>query len=66
MDPYNTLTPRQLELLRLYATGLTARQVGEQLGISHQTVRKHLDNAYLRIDIHTRAEAAAHLEGRNE
>lgn len=51
------LTPRQLELLRRVATGDTNRQAARDLGLSEATVRKHLENIYTRLDVHSRTEA---------
>jgi DNA-binding CsgD family transcriptional regulator len=53
------LTARQQELLRRVARGETNRQVARDLGISEGTVRKHLENIYARLDVHSRVEALA-------
>ncbi len=53
------LTDRQVELLRLVARGATNRQVARDLGVSEGTVRKHLENIYARLDVHSRTEALA-------
>lgn len=55
------LTERQREILRLVATGMSNRQVGRQLGLSENTVRKHLENAYARVGAQSRTEAIAWL-----
>lgn len=54
-----TLTPRQTELLRRVARGDTNRQLARDLGVSEGTVRKHLENIYARLDVHSRTEALA-------
>ncbi|HYO20526.1 MAG TPA: LuxR C-terminal-related transcriptional regulator [Dermatophilaceae bacterium] len=51
------LTPRQLELLRRVAVGDTNRQVGRDLGLSEGTVRKHMEDIYARLEVHSRTEA---------
>ena len=38
------LTPRQWEIAVLVSEGLTAKEIGERLFISHHTVQHHLDN----------------------
>jgi DNA-binding CsgD family transcriptional regulator len=50
------LTARQLEVARWYSTGLTGREVAAEAGISPKTARDHLEEIYLRLDVHSRAE----------
>jgi len=52
------LTPRQLEIARLYACGLTAEDVASGAGISWRTAKDHLEAVYERLGVHTRAELA--------
>jgi DNA-binding NarL/FixJ family response regulator len=56
-DPYDGLTGRELEVLRLLSTGATNRQIGEQLWISERTVDNHVQNIYRKIDVSDRAQA---------
>ena len=51
------LTPRQLQLLGLVATGLTNRQTAHQLGVSEHTVRKHVENIFQRLQVSSRTAA---------
>jgi DNA-binding CsgD family transcriptional regulator len=53
------LTPREREILDLVAEGRTNAEIGETLWISRGTVRKHLDNIYAKLGVHTRTAAAA-------
>ena len=46
------LTPRELEILRLLASGLRPADVAEQLFISVHTVRKHISNACEKLHSH--------------
>jgi DNA-binding CsgD family transcriptional regulator len=55
------LTPRQREILVHVGDGLTDIQIAERLEISPATVRKHLEQIYERLDVHTRTAAAAAL-----
>ncbi len=55
------LTPRQREILAHVGAGLTDIQIAERLEISRATVRKHLEQIYERLDVHTRTAAAATL-----
>jgi DNA-binding CsgD family transcriptional regulator len=54
------LTGREAEVLRLVASGLTNRQVAEELVLSVHTVERHLDNSYAKIGARNRAEASAY------
>jgi len=56
-DQVETLTDRELDVLRLAARGLTNRAIGHDLGISHRTVQGHLQNVYGKLDVSSRTEA---------
>lgn len=51
------LTPRELDVLRLAARGLTNRAIGYELGISHRTVQGHLASIYGKLGVSSRTEA---------
>jgi predicted ATPase/DNA-binding CsgD family transcriptional regulator len=51
------LTRRELDVLRLVATGLTDAQVAERLFLSSQTVHSHLRSVYSKLDVANRLEA---------
>lgn len=53
------LSPREQEVLKLMAAGLTNREIGERLVISPQTVKKHSGNIYGKLGVRSRTEAAA-------
>jgi DNA-binding NarL/FixJ family response regulator len=53
------LTPRQLEILEHVASGATDAAVGAALGVASLTVKKHLEQIYERLDVHTRTAATA-------
>jgi DNA-binding CsgD family transcriptional regulator len=53
------LTPREAEILAWVARGLTNAEVAAVLSVSGHTVRKHLENAFLRLGVHSRAAAIA-------
>lgn len=55
-----TLTPRQMEVLRLMARGLGNVQIAERLGLSHYTVKNHVHNILERLGVRDRTEAVAH------
>ncbi len=52
------LTPRELEVLRLVADGISNRGIGERLFISEKTSVRHVSNIFAKLGVHTRAEAA--------
>ena len=56
------LTPRQAEVLRHVAAGRTNREIAAELGISEKTVDRHLGNILLRLEVPSRAAAAALAE----
>ena len=51
------LTARQVEVLRLLASGLTDLQIAEQLVVSPRTVHAHVNSIYNKLDISSRAAA---------
>ena len=51
------LSSREVEVLRLVATGLTNAQVAERLYLSPRTVYAHLHRIYAKLGIASRAEA---------
>jgi DNA-binding NarL/FixJ family response regulator len=53
------LTSREREILDLVAEGRTNAEIAERLWLSLGTVRKHLDNVYAKLGVHTRTAAAA-------
>lgn len=50
------LTPRQNEIVTLLARGHTNREIGEALGLSANTVRNRLADAFARLQVGSRAE----------
>jgi DNA-binding CsgD family transcriptional regulator len=57
--PLNGLTPREGEVLGHVAEGRTNAEIGWLLDVSPETVRKHLENAYAKLGVHTRTAAVA-------
>jgi len=58
--PLPELTPREREVLCLLAEGLTNRQIAERLVVSEHTVHRHVANILRKLDVPSRAAAAAH------
>ena len=59
-DEGGGLTPRELEVLRLIARGSTNRAIARELQISEKTVARHASNMFTKLDLSTRAAAAAY------
>lgn len=51
------LSPRETEILKLIAKGLSNPQVAHALDISRATVRTHLEHIYAKLDVSNRTEA---------
>jgi len=56
-----SLTPREKELLPLLAEGLTYREIAMQLGVTSETVKKHLKNIYRKLQVGNKIEALIKL-----
>jgi DNA-binding NarL/FixJ family response regulator len=53
------LSRRELEVLQLIAKGFNNMQIGEELFIAESTVKKHVSNIYMKLELNTRAEVTA-------
>jgi PAS domain S-box-containing protein len=58
------LTRRELEILRLMASGANTRTMAERLHVSSATVRNHVQNILGKLGVHSRLEAAAYATRR--
>jgi DNA-binding NarL/FixJ family response regulator len=54
-----TLTPRQVEILRLVMAGYDNRSISEHLFLSEWTVKSHLTKIYRKLDVASRTQAIA-------
>jgi ATP/maltotriose-dependent transcriptional regulator MalT len=52
---YQTLTPQEFEIARLAAAGLSNKQIGDRLFMSHRTVASHLYRMFPKLGISSRA-----------
>lgn len=57
------LTPRERQVLAWVARGKTNPEIAQTLWIAPTTVRKHLENIYAKLGVHTRTAAATRLLG---
>lgn len=53
------LTPQERKILPLIAEGMTNKQIGEALGLSHKTVKNHLSSVFQKLQVTRRAQLAA-------
>ena len=65
VDPFGpaSLTPQQLEIAELAAEGLTNKEIGERLFLSHRTVGTHLYQLFPKLGITSRAALRDALKG---
>ena len=55
--PAPRLTRREIEVLELAAEGASVPELGDELGLSPDTVRTHLKSIYTKLDVHNRTAA---------
>lgn len=55
------LSEREIDVLSLLTKGLTNQQIGDKLFLSANTVKFHIRNIYLKMDINNRAQAVSRL-----
>jgi len=56
------LSHREKEILALVIRGLTNRQIAGRLYLAESTVKTHVSSAFRKLDVRSRAEAAARIE----
>lgn len=55
--PYTEISTRELEILRMYARGLTTKEIGGQLSISSANVLSHVNHAAQKLGVKKRVDA---------
>jgi ATP/maltotriose-dependent transcriptional regulator MalT len=55
-----TLTTRELQVLRLIATGKTNKAIAAALSLSQKTIDRHVSNIFTKLDVPSRAAATAY------
>ncbi len=56
---WESLTPTELQVVRLTAEGLTNPEIGEKMFIARGTVKMHLSHIYAKLDVRNRSELAS-------
>lgn len=56
LDPYETLTDREREVLHLAAEGLTSTEIAERLSLSPRTVETHRSNMMRKLGLRTQTD----------
>jgi len=51
------LTARELEVLELLSSGKSYSTIADQLFVDKETVKSHIKNIYLKLEVHSKAEA---------
>lgn len=55
---FESLTKREIEVLKLLAVGMYNKEVAESLDISERTVKNHVSNIFKKLDVTDRTQAA--------
>ena len=61
VEGHDHLSPQELQIARLAAQGLTNREIGQTLYLSHRTVGSHLYRVFPKLGISSRSQLAAAL-----
>jgi len=56
------LTPQELQIVQMAAAGLTDREIGQKLYLSHRTISSHLYRVFPKLGITSRTELRIVLE----
>ena len=57
----NDLTPREQEIVNLLPGGMTNGEIADLLGISEWTVKRHISNAFEKMGVTNRTQAAVQM-----
>jgi len=61
---WDRLSPQELQIARLAADGLSNREIGQQLYLSHRTVSSHLYRVFPKLGISSRSQLRTVLDSR--
>ena len=65
-EAIDSLTRRELEILRLVAEGMTNEEIGKKIFISEKTVKTHLTNIFDKLKVNNRFKAALMIMGQRQ
>jgi DNA-binding NarL/FixJ family response regulator len=57
---FSELSPREIDIIRLIAQGLTNRDIGRRLVLSEKTIKNHVSHIFAKLHFTTRSQAAVH------
>ncbi len=57
---HHKLSPREIEILQLVATGASNDEISSRLGLSQRTVKAHLLHVFTKLDVRSRTQAVVH------
>ncbi len=60
INPFSELSEREMEILRLIASGISNREIAETLFISEKTVKSHVSNILSKLHLADRTQAAVY------
>ena len=61
-SPQSGLTPREREILELLSTGVSDREIGDQMRLSASTVRHHVHSVLRKLHLRNRVQAAMFIK----
>ncbi len=59
-EPFNPLSPREMEILQFITHGMSNKEIARRLGISHQTVKNHITAILHKLGVKDRTQAAVY------
>jgi DNA-binding NarL/FixJ family response regulator len=65
-EAVESLTRREMEILRLVAEGMTNEEIGKKIFISEKTVKTHLTNIFDKLKVNNRFKAALMIMGQKQ
>jgi DNA-binding NarL/FixJ family response regulator len=65
IKPHDALTERETQVLELIVQGMTNRQIGQALNLSHKTIEYHRTNLMQKLGIHSVAELVRYAISQN-
>ena len=56
------LSEREMEVLQLISTGLSNQEIGEKLFVSESTIKTHVSNLFVKLDVKRRTQAVTRAQ----